>query len=496
MPTPENPKARPRSWAKIAVAAAALAALWFTLAVARQEGMLAWLPPPVGETGVKEVALASSPLSPSEAREAIQRESGHIAACSYTGAGADAGSDGYGALNDDPISGRGPDWVMTEPGAVGAISLLHAAAFLRAQGDDVKTLDTALDGYFDVWLVRHRQGWITDSRDADLGGMASRVAYDSQGKFIRRDEATPAATGMAVVALWKRYEYLRDTGQGSAGRAWLLRAWSAAEPAGRYLRAHFDPKTGLERGPASSPDEWLTDAVAATDGLLCLDRWAMAIGKPDPQWQAAARLKTGIAAMREDDERQGYFRLRDHRRRNQPSNGDSIDQIAFLPYEADVLDPADPFVKRISDSWTRSGPTGMTAQAGDPAQWTYFGTHWHHFFSPRLENDYLYPGPGLQLAKVEWKYARRTHDKAVYERAVNRLRWTVSPKYSALWQPGGGLVDWRDSRDYSHTAADWARFIDTSGYLIQVVLMVNFNQDTQYVPEASPRPVTQPNLTW
>jgi len=210
------------------------------------------------------------------------------------------------------------------------------------------------------------------------------------------------------------------------------------------------------------------------------------MGRPDPQCLATAvRLRSGIAAMKEDDSWKGYYRLRRHDQKDQPTNGDCVDQIAFLPYEADVLDPGDPFVRRISDNWT-VGPNAMTAQATDPAAWTYFGTHWHRYFALRLENDYLYPGPGLQLAKAEWKYARRTHDRVMALRATNRLRWAVAPQYSALWDKNGGLVDWRDARDHGHAAEPWARFIDTSGYLIQAVLMVSFGQDTRYTPEDAP----------
>ncbi len=476
-PTPSAVRAR------IIVAAVALLGVLFVLAVARQQGMLASLPPPLGDPRGREVALSTPPLTDSEAREAIRREAGHIVSCSFTSTKANPQADGYGALNDDTIGDHGPDWVVSEPGAVGAISLLRAAAFLREHGGGDSGMEPALDGFFDVWLVGHKQGWVGDPHSADFGGMSARLGYDAGGRRIRADEATPAATGMMVVAMWKRYEYFADTGRDTAGRAWLARAWAVAEPARTYLLARFDTNTEMEHGPASSPDEWLTDAVAAHDGLLCLDRWAALLGHPDPRCAATAtRLRSGIAAVKEDDTWKGYYRLREHDQRDQPTNGDCVDQMAFLPYEADVLDPGDPFVKEISDCWT-VGPNAMTAQAADPKGWTYFGTHWHRYFAPRLENDYLYPGPGLQLAKAEWKYAQRTHDKATALRAANRLRWAVGPQYSALWDKSGGLVDWRDARDRGHVAEPWARFIDTSGYLIQAVLMVSFGEDTRYTPE-------------
>jgi len=474
----------PRNRRRI-LAAVALAAVVFILAVARQEGMLSFLPFPLGGGHGRETALTRLPLTDSEAQEAIQREAGHIVACSYTSAPATRSDDGYGALNDDPISGHGPDWVVTEPAAIGAMSLLQAAAFGKERGDDVSAAEAALDGFFEVWLVQHTQGWIADPHSGDIGGMAARIYYDARGRWVKSGDATPGATGIMVSAMWKRYEYLTDTGRAAAGRAWLTRAWPLAQSAKGYLLTHFDPNSELERGPASSPNEWLTDAVAASDALACLDRWGALVGAPDPACRATAtRLRAGIAAMKEDGPWKGFYRFRDHARDNQPSDGDSVDQIGFLPYETGALDPGDLFVRQISDGWT-VGADGiaMTAQTSDPADWTYYGTHWHHYFAPRLENDYLYPGPGLQLAKVEWKYARRTGDHRVYLRAVNRLRWAVSPKYSALWSGEGGLMDWRDAHDYGHAAEKWARFIDTSGYLIQTVLMINFNRDTVYVPE-------------
>lgn len=484
-----DPKTRPTPSAvraRILVTAVALLGALFVLAVARQQGMLASLPPPLGDPRGREAALSAPPLTDAEAREAVRREAGHIAACSFTSGGADPKADGYGALNDDAVTGHGPDWVVAEPGAVGAISLLRAAAFLRAHGGGDAALEPALDGFFDVWLVGHRQGWVVDPHAAGFGGMSARLGYDGSGHRVRADEATPAATGMMLVAMWKRYEYLRDTGRAPAGRAWLARAWAVAEPARDYLLARFDTDTELEHGPASSPDEWLTDAVAARDALLCLDRWAALIGRPDPPCAATAdRLRAGIAAMKEDDSWKGYYRLREHDQKDQPTNGDCVDQIAFLPYEADALDPGDPFVRQVSDGWT-VGPNAMTAQAADPRGWTYFGTHWHRYFTPRLENDYLYPGPGLQLAKAEWKYARQAHDPVLALRAANRLRWAVAPQYSGLWDKSGGLVDWCDARDRGHSAEGWARFIDTSGYLIQAVLMVSFGQDTRYTPEDAP----------
>jgi hypothetical protein len=441
---------------------------------------------------------AASPFTDAQARDALKRESGYLAACSYTEqAGRKArifpGSAAYGALNDVRIGDHGADWVAPEAGAIGAISLMKAAAFARAHGEDTRGEDAVLDAYFDVWLTGHRQGWVGDAGSSEAGGMAARVYYDGQGRRTRSEDATPAATGMTVVALWKRCEYLAGTGRAAAGMQWLTRAWPPARAAGEYLLRHQDTRFGLVRGPASSGDFWLTDAVAATDALRCLDCWAKTLKRPDPRYAAAASaITTGIVGMKERGDWSNFYRVRHRDHDYEPEYGDSLDQLCFLPYEADVLPPGEEYARRISDWWTLGGnEVSMTAQTTDAADWKYYGTHWHHYFVARPENEYLYPGPGLQLAKVEWKYAAQTHDPELRRRAVNRLRWAARREYSALWlgatapaQPDGGLVDWRDGANYPRTAETWARFIDTSAYFIQVTLMVNFNQDTRYVPEA------------
>jgi hypothetical protein len=444
--------------------------------------------------------LAGSPLSNADARAAIQSEADYIVNCSYShtaanGAGIASSSSAYGVFNNVRVSDRGPDWVVPETGAVGAMSLMQAAAFLGPEDANAAKYDAALDAYFDTWLVQNAQGWIAGTAPvSEQGGMAAHVYYDAEGKWVRSMPATPAATGMVLAALWKRYEYFVATGRQADGQAWLVRAWPNAQSAGSYLRRHYDPRTRLEHGAPGSSLEWLTDAVGAAVGLRCLARWAEKLKKPSQAYQTtAAGLTAGIAAMKDPAGGAGFYRHRGPDPSTTPSNGDSIDQICFLPYEADLLAPGDGTAKKISDWWTTGdAKVKMTAQTDHPETWTYFGTHWHHYFSARPENQYLYPGPGLQLAKVEWKYAAQTHDPGLLQRAQSRLQWAVNPQYSALWLGattateagvGGGVQDWRDARDYTHAAAPWERFIDTSGYLIQVVLMVNFQRDTKYVPE-------------
>jgi hypothetical protein len=138
----------------------------------------------------------------------------------------------------------------------------------------------------------------------------------------------------------------------------------------------------------------------------------------------------------------------------------------------------------------------MTYPSTDAHDWRYYGTHWWYVFKGPAKNkqgnDNLYPGPGLQLAKVEWKYAHATGDTVTRERARRRLEWARSPSYSNLWLGANrsieadvpnGLVDWRDATQYQNKAQDWERFVDTSAYFIEVVLMLEYGVDTKYVPD-------------
>ena len=135
--------------------------------------------------------------------------------------------------------------------------------------------------------------------------------------------------------------------------------------------------------------------------------------------------------------------------------------------------------------WKYSEYLEATGRAGDAARW-------HHYFAPRPENAYLYPGPGLQLAALEWKSGTALHDPVLLDRARRRFEWANKSEYAALWlgagthleaNVGNGLVDWRDSDHYAHKAEDWQRFVDTSAYFIGMTLRVCYGRDTKLVPE-------------
>ena len=432
--------------------------------------------------------------------DALQRESNYICDSSYSALawnhpGVTSDLAGYGALNDIRIDHSGPDWVRPGESAHAAIGLMSAARQLRISHVDTARYDAVLSRFFQTWLLQNRQGWDVDRRDGDYGSMARRVFYEPTGHWSRDAQYGSGATGVMVVAMWKYSEYLDATGQAAEAVRWRRGAWVVAQPAGDYLRRMFNPLYHLVCGSTASPDLWVSDSVYAADALHCLSRWAKTPGfKASYDYDAlAAQLTLGIQAMKDTRTGRGYFKYRDSRHGLEPTYGDSVDQLLFLPFEADLLSPADPFTRQISDWWTRGGEgIQMTAQTDTPADWRYYGLHWHSYFTPRPENAYLYPGPGLQLAALEWKAGTARHDPVLLDRARKRYEWANKAACSNLWLGtgsrveagvGNGLCDWRDGGNYAHKAEDWQRFVDTSAYFIRATLMICYGKDTKYVPQ-------------
>jgi hypothetical protein len=66
------------------------------------------------------------------------------------------------------------------------------------------------------------------------------------------------------------------------------------------------------------------------------------------------------------------------------------------------------------------------------------------------------------------------------------------PAYSNLWWGasgtqeagvGNGIVDWRLANDQSQSAQGYERFLDTSAYFAEVLLMLYFGTDTSYMTQ-------------
>ncbi len=373
---------------------------------------------------------------------------------------------------------------------------MAAARQLKLLGYSITTYDQVLDRFFHTWLATHKQSVNTNSLDPNFGGIYSRVYYDTTGLWRSNAAPTTAVTGQMLAAMWKYYEYNVSIGNSVVASNWLQQGWDIARSGGDFIRRMTNATYNLVRGNSGGNDLWISDSAMSAAGLRCLDAWAGAAGKIKTfDYGAVANaIVAGLEQLKDNGSRKNFFKYRSSGSGYSPTYGDSIDQLCFLPYEAEVLDPVEPFCRSISDWWTTgSGGINMTYPVADTNDWRYFGTHWHYYFSPQVENGYLYPGPGLQLAKVEWKYARRTGDPVALDRARKRLQWAAGTNYSKLWFGAGnsteanvanGLVDWRDSANFVNSAPTWQRFCDTSAYFIELVLMVYFDVNSKYIPNS------------
>ena len=144
-----------------------------------------------------------------------------------------------------------------------------------------------------------------------------------------------------MVALWKYAEYLATTGQAAEAARRHREAWVIARPAGDYLHRAYDPQTSLMHGTLASRDLWVSDSVCAADALRCLSRWAQTPGLTAAyDYDAlASRIVGGIQAMKDTETGRGFFKYRDSQHSLEPTDGESLDQLVFLLYEAETLPP-------------------------------------------------------------------------------------------------------------------------------------------------------------
>jgi hypothetical protein len=443
-------------------------------------------------------SMSATPAAP-WAEEALAWEADYIVDCSFTefarnNSQVQPSDDAYGAANVLRIFERGPDWVRPGEAAMTVIGLMAAARQLHASGRDVTRYNQVLDRFFRVWLLARQQPIDTDAASGDTGGFFERVYYDATGERVRQDRPNAGVTGQMIAAMWKYYEYNRGVGRTQAAREWLQQSWKDASRGAEFIRRNFNPTHRLVRSNAGATDLWVSDSTYAVMALRCLHQWAVTAEKTEPFDTSALadKIVGGLQELKDDRHIKSFFRYREGSRSYRQTYGDRVDQLCFLPYEADVLDPGEAFAKAVSDWWTEgSDKVRMTFQTADPAKWDYYGTRLRFLFTDAKETNYLYPGAALQLAKVEWKHAARTGDKATLDRARKRLEWVRKTTYSNLWlgasgateaNTPNGIVDWRDTTDYSNTAGDWARFSDTSAVFIEVVLMLEYEIDTRYVP--------------
>ena len=417
----------------------------------------------------------------------------------------DPGDDIHGAINDVRIPTSAPPnregWVEPAIGATAAIGVMQGLRHLHAGGLPLAPYDAVLERFFRVWELDHVQGRNLDAQSPDLGAFMNRVDYDSRGA-----EATGSpvwktdVTALMLTANWKYFEFLVATGQAAAAADWLARAWPVERAGSDYLvRMHDTTPAGaihLLPGNSSEPhyDAWIHFAGYAVPALRAASVWARNVGAPHASYdRVAADLVVGLQAMKDPGSRSLYRRFVPWQgsRYGAPTYGESIDQLTFVPVETGAV-ASDAFAGRISD-WFTDGEPGlrMTWPTPDPSDWRYFGTHWNWYFAGAPENDRLYPGPGFQLAKVEWKFGVAVGAPEYVARSRRRLDWGRRLGYSALWwyltgeeeaSTPNGFVDWRDATDSARRGERWARFVDTSAYFIEVLLMHEAGTDTDHNP--------------
>lgn len=387
------------------------------------------------------------------------------------------------------------------------IGLMAAAKRLNAQGEPIEKYNAVIDAFFETWLLKNRAAICTKTDDRNFGGFAPQLAYTDDGNALKSapTEYNSGTTGAMICAMWKYVEYNRAIGRADKADAWQNgAAYQIALDGAKFITRCHNAKYDLIAPAPGGADMWINDTSLSVAALRCLAKWsAVAKKKADLDDAATApdkladALALGLEKMKDESGSKGFFKYRravDGAR----SYGGNLDQLCFVPYETDALDPTVAFAKQISDFWT-NGANGrrMTFQTDDPKKWTYFGTRWHLYEEKNAESDRLTPGPGLQLAKVEWKWAHKNVDKSVRARAMNRFQFANSTAYSNLWfgadkraEAGvtGGIVDWReaaqtDKKGAEGRAPQWQRFVDTSAYFIEVTLMAYWDEDTKYIPD-------------
>ncbi|MCK5027608.1 MAG: hypothetical protein KAS07_04265 [Candidatus Pacebacteria bacterium] len=412
----------------------------------------------------------------------------------------------FGAINVQRIVPRrtpaGTSWIRPGEAAMAVVGMMQGIDYLADNGESINTYDSVIDKFFLSWILAHEQGQNNDVSSADHGAFMDRTYYNADGSYAYKVPTWKTdVTAQIMIANWKYYEYNVNTGQTDQAADWINSAWSVQQKAADYLVRMHDttPAGAIHMLPGNSNESeygtWIHFAANAVPALRSASAWAQKVSVSSSDYDRVANdLIIGIQTMK-DTSHPNYYKYRPYLGNGQygdPTYGDSIDQLTFSPYETGAIS-VDAFAKQISDWWTNGdAEIKMTYETTDPSDWRYFGTHWHYYFNgDPSENNYLYPGPGFQLAKVEWKHGNAFNDTISIDRSNNRLTWAKSTDYSSLWwfktkdeeaRVPNGFQDWRNALNYSETAEDWARFTDTSAYFIELLLMNEAGIDTDYNP--------------
>ena len=412
----------------------------------------------------------------------------------------------YGAINSNRVPyerfAGWYDWVEPGTASMGMVGMLQGTNYLYNNGVDISKYNSVIDKFFLTWELAHGQARNTDSNSPDFGAFMSRVDYDLYGNYETSNPNWKTdVTAQMMIANWKYYEYKTSINQIANANAWINNAWQIQKNAADYLVRMYDttPAGSINLLPGNSStaeySAWTHFASYAVPALRSASSWAKKVNAPYADYDRVADgLVIGIQSMKDAGTWHNYYKFRPYENGvyGAPQYGDSVDQLTFSPYETGAVS-VDAYAGEISDWWTEGdgGGVKMTYQSNDSSDWRYFGTRWHYYFDGRAENNYLYPGPGFQLAKVEWKYGNSTNNSTYTDRSQKRLDWAKGTAYSSLWwfatgeiesKIPNGFQDWRDSNNYSHEAEVWARFVDTSAYFIEVLLMNETGLDTDYNP--------------
>lgn len=445
-----------------------------------------------------------APLRAGWGEDSIKKECDYIVNCSFTthavnNSQAQIGDAAYGTINVVRIASSGADWVNPGESAIAAIGLMAGSRKLWEDGgysSDVTRYNAVLDAFFYKWVNNNANSRVFASSGTDAGGVHSRVYYNVDGSYSSANPPTSAATGQILAASWKYYEYLVATNQSTEADNWLWWSKDFVNRAAPFLRNAYNSthKMNAARPSArTNSNLWISDTAWAEVGMRVLARYQAKNQIPAPSGYTFAgranNLRTGLSNMKDPGSWKNFYRFRDRAASYAPSYGDNLDQLCFLPYETNSLSVADAHCGEVSTWWTTGGI--MTPNTTNSTPWTYYGTKWKHFFASSTENDRLTPGPGMQLALVEWKHHDATNDQTFHTRAANRLAFADSTSRSNLWLGNSttteagvpnGIIDWRNQTDYNNAAPSWQRFADTSAYFIMTVLMVVFDTDTTYQP--------------
>lgn len=406
----------------------------------------------------------------------------------------------HGAINSNriPFQGAPNRWGWVRPGisATAAIGMMQGTYYLYENDLDISKYDSVLEKFFLTWELSQNQVQNNNSSSDDYGAFMDAIEYDRTGNY---DTPNPHwktdVTAQMMISNWKYYEYNIKTDQTQSATDWIDNAWEIQRKGADYLvRMHdYTPAGNVHLLPGNSNEytAWIHFSSYAVPALRSASVWAQKVGAPHEDYDRVANdLVLGIQSMKDTH---GFFKYLPYETNGYgaATYGDSIDQLTFVPYESGALD-IDEFAGTISDWWTNGdNEIKMTYQTNDPTDWRYYGTRWHYYFNGSSENDYLFPGPGFQLAKVEWKYGHNTNNDTYLNRTHNRLTWGESLDYSSLWwfltgeeevKVPNGFLDWRDSNRYTTTAENWSRFVDTSAYYVETLLMSVEGIDTDYNP--------------